>query len=84
VRVIDWYRTPPEGCVEIGDVYVGDRGAAAMSGSGCGREKVVGEIRAAACEIGADLAMMRHIKELRTSCYQARARLLRCDDEAPR
>ena len=78
VRVIDWYRTPPEGCVEIGDVYVGDRGAATMSWGGCGRAKVESEIRAAACGIGADVAMVRHIKELRTSCYQARARLLRC------
>jgi hypothetical protein len=80
VRVVDWYRTPPEGCVDVGDVYVGDRGLAAFSSGGCGRERVEGEIRAAACEIGADLAMVRHIKELRSNCYQARARLLRCRD----
>jgi hypothetical protein len=79
VRVVDWYRTPPASCIDLGDVYVGDRGAAAFSSGGCGRERVEREIRVAACQLGADLAMVRHLRELRTSCYQARARLLRCN-----
>ena len=79
VRVLEWHRGPEGECREVGDVYVGDRGLAFFSG--CGKERVLGEIRGQACRLGADTALVRRIKDFGTSCYEARARLLRCNSD---
>jgi hypothetical protein len=75
VRFLDWHARPAPGCADVGDVYVGDLGYALI---GCGREQSEEKIRAEACRIGADTAMLRRIRDFHSSCFQARARLLRC------
>jgi hypothetical protein len=80
VRVLEWHRGPEGECREVGDVYVGDRGLAFFSG--CRKELVVDEIRAQACRLGADTALVRRVKDFGTSCYEARARLLRCNADS--
>jgi len=77
VHVLEWHRGPEGECREVGDVYVGDRGLALFSG--CGKERALDEIRAQACRLGADTALVRRVKDFGTSCYEARARLLRCN-----
>lgn len=61
-------------CKDVGDVFVGDTGFSV----GCGEERVLGEIRTAACRLGADTVVVRRIGDVWSSCYQARARLLVC------
>jgi hypothetical protein len=77
VHLLEWHRGPEGECREVGDVYVGDRGVALFSG--CGKQRVETEIRTQACRLGADTALVRRVKDFRTSCYEARARLLRCN-----
>lgn len=79
VRIVDWHRTPEPGCEEVGDVYVGDRG---MRLFGCGQERIEREIREEACRLGANLAMVRRIRDFISPCYQARARILHCPSDA--
>ena len=78
VQVVDWHRTPPPSCADVGDVYVGDPGYQAF----CGRKKVERLVRAEACRVGADLVLLRKVGDNTSACFQARARLLRCDAEA--
>jgi hypothetical protein len=61
-------------CKDVGDVFVGDTGFSV----GCDEERVLGEIRNAACRLGADTAVIRRIGDIWSTCYQARARLLMC------
>jgi hypothetical protein len=76
VTLRDWHKLPESTCVDLGDVYVGDRGLMLF---GCGRERADREIRAEACRLGADTALVRRIRDPHSICKQARARLLRCD-----
>lgn len=76
VDFLDWHARPAPACVDLGDAYVGDRGYALL---GCGREQAQEALRAEACRLGADTVVMRNLRDFHSSCYQARARLLRCE-----
>lgn len=76
VRLIDWYRAPEDGCRELGDVSIGNPGFSFFQ---CDQAQAEQAIRNEACLVGADTAMVRRIKDAHAACYQARARLLRCD-----
>jgi hypothetical protein len=67
-------------CMDVGDVFVGDTGFSVN----CGEGRVLGEIRAAACRLGADTAVVRRIGDVWSTCYQARARLLVCPSSQSR
>ena len=75
VKLLDWYAAPQQGCVDLADVEYGDLGYARE----CGREQAEAAIRAEACRVGADTAVVRRIKDFQSNCYQARARLQRCE-----
>jgi hypothetical protein len=81
VELVAWHREPARSCRDVGDVYVGDPGLAFAA---CGQEPVEDAIREQACRHGANVALVRHIEDFQSSCYQARARLLECapDPEA--
>lgn len=68
----------PEGCTDVGDVFVGDTGFS----TNCERGRVLAEVSAAGCQLGADVAIVRKLNDPQSSCYQARARLLRCPPAA--
>lgn len=78
VKLLHWYQRPAPGCADVADVYVGDPGYRPF----CGREKVEGIVRAEACRLGADVVLLRKVGDSTSACFQARARLLRCDAEA--
>ncbi len=61
-------------CKDVGDVFVGNTGFSIS----CDEERVMGEIRLAACGLGADTAVVRRLRGTRSTCYEARARLLSC------
>jgi hypothetical protein len=74
MRLVD-ATAPLEGeCRDVGDVFVGDTGFSVS----CDEERVMGEIRTAACRLGADTAVVRRLGGMSSTCYQARARLLSC------
>lgn len=75
VRLLDWYHIPAAACADVGDVYVGDPGYHLFC-SRAGTEKLV---RAEACRLGADTVLMRKVGDNTSACFQARARLLRCE-----
>jgi hypothetical protein len=79
VRMLDWYRVPRKSCVELADVSIGNRGWTFFE---CGQEPAEEAIRSEACRVGADTALVRRVKDFHAACYQARARLLRCEDHA--
>lgn len=71
----------PAGCVDVGDVFVGDTGWSID----CGSRRVVGEVEERACRVGADAVVVRELDDWNSSCHQVRARLLNCSakEEAP-
>jgi hypothetical protein len=64
------------GCRDIGDAFVGDTG----SSNDCGQARVRRELRRVACRAGADAMVIRPIDDAFTDCFQARARLLVCEE----
>jgi len=73
-KVIEDGARIPSGCIDVGDVYVGDTGFSTR----CHRERVLSEVHSAGCQVRANLAVARRITDPISSCYQVRARLLRC------
>ena len=71
----------PEGCREIGDVFVADTGWS----YDCGLERVTGIVRNEACSQGADAAqLVTHYDPSITgsTCHEVRFRFLVCKQEA--
>lgn len=64
----------PEGCCELGDVFVGDTGWT----DPCDRDRVLKEVRTQACKVGGDTVSLRPVPDKTSSCFQVRARILRC------
>lgn len=75
VEMIDSSETEREGCVALGDVFVGDTGTSIA----CERPRVLDEARADLCRLGATHAHYRQMQDPNLSCYQVRAVGLRCD-----
>jgi len=74
VTLLDDGNALPSGCCELGDVFVGDTGWT----SPCDRDQVEKELRKQACTIGGDTVVVRPVKDWQSSCFQVRARVLRC------
>jgi hypothetical protein len=64
----------PADCCAIGDVFIGDT----IFSINCERERVLFEVRSAACRIGANAAAVRMVPDPLSNCYQVRAHLLSC------
>ncbi|HSP99486.1 MAG TPA: hypothetical protein VL049_19870 [Candidatus Dormibacteraeota bacterium] len=62
------------GCCELGDIFVGDRGSTYP----CDRDRVVKEVVSQACTLGGDTVVLREVSDSSSSCFQVRARVLRC------
>lgn len=64
----------PDGCVAVGDVFIGDAGLTIQ----CGEERVVAAMEREVCKLGGELALIRRIKDRNSSCYQARSIAYHC------
>jgi hypothetical protein len=74
VETIDEGHPLASGCCELGDVFVGDTGWT----DPCDRDRVLKEVRAQACTLGGDTVILRPVADDASSCFQVRARVLRC------
>lgn len=67
----------PKTCSDVGDVFVGDTGYT----TGCGLDRMLDEVRVQTCLYGADAAQVMRMQEpsfFGSSCYEIRARFLKC------
>ena len=72
--------TPPAGCREVGDVFLGDSGYT----TNCGQARAYDELLHQACLFGADAVQVVRAYQsspLSSTCYQVRARFLVCTDD---
>jgi hypothetical protein len=67
-------RKLPEGCVAVGDIFVGDTGHS----ENCGKKRVENEVVSELCLLGADYGVVRVLKDPISSCHQVRAVAYRC------
>jgi hypothetical protein len=74
VKVFDKDADVASACCTIGDVFVGDTGWS----TNCERDRVISEVKTAACSVGANAASVRELSDSESNCYQVRARLLHC------
>ena len=65
----------PDGCVAVGDVFVGDGGFSIQ----CGEQRVIAAMEQEVCKLGGELALIRRIEDPESTCYQARAIAYHCD-----
>jgi len=77
VSLVESHLDVPEHCTAIGDVFVGDTGWSID----CGKDRVLRDIRAELCKLGADLASVRKLDDGHSTCYQARAIAYRCSEQ---